>query len=65
MADTGKGILKFYRELKSEMKKVTWPTKEQITQYTILVLALILAMTLVFWIADSFFGWVLSKILGL
>ena len=64
MADVTKGIMKFYREVKAEMKKVTWPTREQITQYTVLILVLIAVLTLIFWLADSFFVFLLSKILG-
>lgn len=64
MADAGKGLVRYYREIKAEMKKVTWPTREQIAQYTSLTLLLIAILTFFFWIADSFFGWILSKILG-
>lgn len=64
MADVTKGIMKFYREVKAEMKKVTWPTREQVTQYTTLILVLIASMTLIFWLADSFFAFLLRKILG-
>lgn len=64
MADVTKSIMKFYREVKAEMKKVTWPTREQITQYTVLILVLIAVLTLIFWLADSFFVFLLSKILG-
>ncbi|SHF82507.1 preprotein translocase subunit SecE [Caldanaerobius fijiensis DSM 17918] len=64
MADVTKGIMKFYREVKAEMKKVTWPTREQVTQYTTLILVLIASMTLIFWLADSLFVFLLRKILG-
>ncbi|WP_026486985.1 preprotein translocase subunit SecE [Caldanaerobius polysaccharolyticus] len=64
MAGMTKGISKFYREVRAEMKKVTWPTRDQIFQYTVLILALIAALTLVFWLADSVFVFLLSKILG-
>ena len=44
--DTGKdqkkkgGIRKYFRELKAEMKKVVWPTRQQVTKNTGVVLSL-------------------------
>ena len=38
--DTGKdqkkkgGVRKYFRELKAEMKKVVWPTRQQVTKNT-------------------------------
>ena len=41
----GKGskrIAHFFRELKSEVKKIVWPTKEQVINNTIVVLVVML-----------------------
>lgn len=40
-----KGIAKFFREAKSEMKKVSWPDKEQLTHNTIVILVFVLIST--------------------
>ncbi|MGI6031724.1 MAG: preprotein translocase subunit SecE [Eubacteriales bacterium] len=56
---------KFFRDFKSEMKKVTWSSKEQVLHNTWVVLVVILAMGVVVWALDWLFGtgmqWILSK----
>ena len=50
--DTGKdqkkkgGIRKYFRELKAEMKKVVWPTRQQVTKNTGVVLSVMVVMAL-------------------
>ena len=36
------GILKFFRETKAELKKVTWPTKKQLVHNTLIILVFII-----------------------
>ena len=50
--DTGKdqkkkgGVRKYFRELKAEMKKVVWPTRQQVTKNTGVVLSVMVVMAL-------------------
>jgi preprotein translocase SecE subunit len=37
----GSGIIHYMRDAYRELRTVTWPTRQQITQYTIVVLATI------------------------
>ena len=39
----GKRISRWFREMKSELKKVVWPTKSQMINNTLIVLACVLA----------------------
>ena len=34
---TGRGIAKWFREMKSELKKVVWPTPQQVGKNTLIV----------------------------
>ena len=43
----------WFREMKSELKKVTWPTKSALINYTLVVLAFIVAMGIVIFVIDS------------
>jgi preprotein translocase subunit SecE len=52
---------KFLREVRAELKKVTWPSKNDLTTYTIVVLISVLIVSGIIWIADS----VLYKLLSL
>ena len=39
------GIRQFLREVRQELKKVAWPTREQTTTYTVVVLVVTLVVT--------------------
>ncbi len=42
-----KSLLKFFRESKAEMKKVTWPSKEQLIHNTVVILVFIAVVTII------------------
>ncbi len=49
-----KGKLKEYlRGVKLEMKKVVWPTREELSSFTVVVLCTCAAFALLFWGLDS------------
>ncbi|MBQ8975682.1 MAG: preprotein translocase subunit SecE [Oscillospiraceae bacterium] len=49
----GNPIAKWLRELKSELKKVVWPTRKQIINNTIVVLVLVVVSAIVVWAFDQ------------
>ena len=54
----------FFRQVKQEVKKVTWPTKSEVTQTSFMVLVLVaIAATFVFFV-DQFFGFIVKLIFG-
>lgn len=50
---TGRRISKWFREMKSELKKVVWPTPKQVVNNTLVVLAMVLVIGAVIWITDA------------
>ena len=48
-------LVRTFREVRSEMKKVVWPTREETIRLTIVVLALSTAISIVLFAADSLF----------
>ena len=42
MAEKKGGILKFFKETKAELKKVSWPTKKQLAHNTLIILGFII-----------------------
>ena len=46
------GIARYFRELKSELKKVVWPTPKQVVKNTMIVLACVLVVGLFIWVFD-------------
>lgn len=55
--------LKFFRETKSEMKKVSWPSKEQLFHNTIVILSFVIIMTVILSVLDLGFEKLLSFII--
>jgi preprotein translocase subunit SecE len=49
-----KRVANFYQEVVTEMKKVTWPDRPQVTQLSIGVIGLSLFIGLVIWLLDLF-----------
>lgn len=45
----------YFKGVKAELKKVNWPTKKELTNYTIVVLATVFVMTVVIWGLDIIF----------
>ena len=60
-----KRIGKFFRELRSELKKVAGPTKSQMVNNTLIVLLCVLAVGLFVWIFDGVAGLIVNGIIGL
>jgi preprotein translocase subunit SecE len=45
----------YFKGVRAELKKVNWPTKKELTNYTIVVLATVFVMTIVIWGLDIVF----------
>ena len=54
--------MRFFKETKSEMKKVSWPTKEQLFHNTVVILAFVAITTIVLSLLDVGFEKLLSLI---
>jgi len=46
------GIARYFRELKSELNKVVWPTPNQVLKNTLIVLACVLVVGVFIWVFD-------------
>ncbi|WP_028829157.1 preprotein translocase subunit SecE [Proteocatella sphenisci] len=55
---------KFFSEVRTELKKVHWPTKNEMLSYTTTVLITVVVMAFIIYGIDSVFGFIMSKILG-
>lgn len=51
-----KGLVKYFKDARSEFKKVVWPTPKETTRNTIVVLVMCLVSALVIFGLDSLFG---------
>ena len=51
------GIKKFLREVKGELKKVTWPTRQQLIAYTGVVLVAVIIASALIGLFDGIFSY--------
>lgn len=56
-------LKRFLREVRSELRKVTWPTRDQVKSYSLIVASVILTLTVLLWLADSLFSQILKLII--
>ena len=62
-ARTGKRIARWFREMRSELKKVVWPSKSQMINNTLVVLACVLVVGVFIWVFDAVAGLVVNGII--
>jgi len=55
---------KFVQEVRQEVSKVTWPTRNETWVTTIAVLIMVTLASIFFMLADQAMGWLVSTILG-
>ena len=56
-------IVKFFKEVKSEMKKVVWPSRKQVVNNTLIVIAVVAIIGVIIAIFDAIFQLGLFKFL--
>ena len=57
-------VKKYFRELKSELKKVVWPTPKQVAKNTLIVVCCVLAVGVFIWLFDAVANLGISALLG-
>ena len=60
----GTGLSRWFREMKSELKKVVWPSKEDVKTNTVVVLVTVAIAAVVMILLDAIFGGILGLIIG-
>ena len=59
-----RNVGKFFRETKSEVKKVCWPSKTQLFHNTAVILAFVIVMTVILFLFDKVFEFGFSSIIN-
>ena len=60
----GKAFLQLLKEANIERRKVVWPTRQETTQTTMIVVLVVFVMALLLWGLDSLLGWLISMLVG-
>ena len=61
----GKRIARFFRELRSELKKVSWPTRADTLKKTGIVIVCVIVVGIIVWIFDGIATSVIDALLSL
>lgn len=59
----GKRIVRLAKEVRNELKKVIWPTRDQLVNNTISVLIACVLIGIIIWIADALLRFIVVKTL--
>lgn len=57
------GWKKFLREVKMELKKVTWPTRQQLMAYSGVVFVAVVVVSIMIWFFDTIFAFLFRAFL--
>ena len=48
-----KQLISFFKESREELKKVTWPDREEVTSFTVVVVITLIVFSIFLWIVDT------------
>lgn len=65
LKDNFSGLLKFLRDVRTELRKVVWPTRKQTINYTLVVLVAVFLVTVLLSVTDAAFNVVIRRLLGI
>lgn len=57
------GFGKFFRDVKAELKKVVWPTRKELINYTIVVFLVTIFIALLIYVFDAIFAQLINMLL--
>lgn len=61
----GQRFSRFLREMKSELKKVSWPTRNQTFKNTLVVIACVLIVGIFVWVFDAIASGLINALINL
>lgn len=60
----GKAFFDMFKEAKTEIRKVVWPTRQETLQTTGIVVVVVLVVGILLWAIDSLLSWLVSGVIG-
>lgn len=58
----GSGLITFLQDVRNELKKVIWPTRQQLISESFAVILMVVASTLMIYLVDSVFVWLSQRL---
>ncbi|MGJ8687652.1 MAG: preprotein translocase subunit SecE [Spongiibacteraceae bacterium] len=60
----GAAFVELLKGARTEIRKVVWPTRQESTQTTLIVVAFVIVAALILWGLDTLLGWLASMVIG-
>ena len=57
-------VTRYFREVLVELRKVDWPSRQELTAMTIVVIVVLMAMAIYLGLWDLLFGWLFQQVLA-
>ena len=57
--------IQFFRQVRQEVKKITWPTKKEVSHVSAMVIIIVAIASVFFFFVDVILAWAVRLILGL
>jgi len=61
----GKRTVVFFRDARTEVRKVVWPNRAETTQTTLTVVVIVIIVGIMLWLFDSLLSWLFRLITGI
>jgi len=65
LADKFRDLAKFLRDVRTELRKVIWPTRKQTVNYTLVVLFAVVFVSALIAVTDAAFSTIIRRLLGI
>ena len=62
--EKGRAVWDLAKEARVEVRKVVWPTRQETTQTTMIVVAVVIFVGMILWGLDSGLSWAIQGVLG-
>lgn len=59
------GVREYFKGVRTELRKVIWPTRKELVSYTGVVIMTCVVFSLIFWVFDSAFLALLKAVLNI
>jgi preprotein translocase subunit SecE len=63
--ELGRALWAFVRESRTELRKVVWPTRQETTQTTLIVLVMVMIVAVFLWLLDMLLRWGVGALMRL
>jgi preprotein translocase subunit SecE len=57
-------VVQFLREVRAELRKVVWPTRQETIMFTVVVISTVAAVSSIFWVLDTVFAELFKLLVG-